>query len=59
MLISLIKTRPQWTEYMEAIISLVSTKRKRNGGSISTSDYATYPFRAADVPLSEYNNVLV
>ena len=35
-LVSLIKTRTQWTDYMDEVLSLVSINGKRNGGLIST-----------------------
>ena len=44
---------------MDEILSLVSINGERNGGSISTFDFTTYPFRIDDGPLPEYNTVFL
>ena len=53
--VSLIKTRKQWTDYTDEVLSLVSINREKNGGSISTFDHTSYPFCIVDVPLPECN----
>ena len=54
-LVSLVKTRIKWTNYMNEVVSLVIINGERNVGSISTFDYTMYSFRIADIPLPEYN----
>ena len=49
-LVSRIKTRTQWTNYMDEVLSLISINGKKNCGSISTHNYPTYPFLIADIP---------
>ena len=58
-LVSLVKTRLQWTDYIDEVMSLVIINGERNVGSMSTFDCTTYSFRISDVPLPEFNNFLL
>ena len=41
------------------VLCSVSINRENNIQSMSVFDYTTYPFRVADIVLSEWNNVLL
>ena len=55
-LVSLIKTRTPWTDYIDNIVCIVSINRDNNGQSMSVFEYTAYPFRVADIALPECNN---
>ena len=43
-LVALLKTRTQWTNYMDSVLSLVSINGDSNNVSIPTFDHTSYPY---------------
>ena len=58
-LVSILKHRTQWTDYMDRVLSLVSINGDTNDQNRSIFDYDTYPFRIADIPLPDCNTGFV
>ena len=55
----LLKTRTQWTDYMDKVLYLISINRDNNHDSTPIFDHTLYPYCMEDISVLEYDTGFV